>query len=48
VLLWYWTCRTWLLAVRGDVHDDPVYFALTDRASQVTAVLMVACVVAAV
>lgn len=48
VLLCYWTCRTWLLAFRGDVHDDPVHFALTDRASLLTAALMVACVVAAV
>ena len=46
-LLGYWLCRVWLLAFRGDVHDDPVYFALTDRASLVTAALMVACVVAA-
>jgi 4-hydroxybenzoate polyprenyltransferase len=46
-LLSYWLCRVWLLAFRGDVHDDPVYFALTDRASLVTAVLMVGCVVAA-
>ena len=46
-LLGYWLCRVWLLAFRGDVHDDPVYFALTDRASLVTAALMVGCVVAA-
>jgi 4-hydroxybenzoate polyprenyltransferase len=46
-LLGYWLCRVWLLAFRGDVHDDPVYFALTDRASLMTAALMVGCVFAA-
>ncbi len=48
VLMGYWTCRVWLLAFRGDVHDDPVYFALTDPASLLTAALMVACVMAAI
>jgi len=26
----YWTARTWLLAHRGDLPDDPVLFAVTD------------------
>lgn len=29
----YWTCRTWLLAKRGQVDDDPVVFAFRDPAS---------------
>jgi 4-hydroxybenzoate polyprenyltransferase len=29
----YWLLRTWLLALRGQMHDDPVVFALKDRAS---------------
>lgn len=32
-VLLYWVSRTWLLAGRGAVHDDPVAFALTDRVS---------------
>lgn len=32
-LVLYWITRVWLLAKRGDLHDDPVVFALTDRAS---------------
>jgi 4-hydroxybenzoate polyprenyltransferase len=33
-LLLYWVGRVWLLAHRGDMHDDPVVFAATDRTSQ--------------
>jgi hypothetical protein len=29
----YWVSRLWLLARRGVVDEDPVLFALTDRAS---------------
>lgn len=29
----YWTLRMWLLAHRGQVHDDPVLFAVKDPAS---------------
>lgn len=40
-LLLYWMSRTWLLVHRGEVHDDPVVFALRDGASQVVAALAV-------
>ena len=33
VILGYWICRTWALAARGEMHDDPVLFALRDRLS---------------
>ncbi len=32
-LLMYWISRLWLMAKRGELHDDPVVFALTDRTS---------------
>lgn len=32
-LLLYWMSRVWVLAHRGDIHDDPIVFALTDRVS---------------
>jgi 4-hydroxybenzoate polyprenyltransferase len=32
-LLLYWLTRLWFFAKRGDLHDDPVVFALTDRVS---------------
>lgn len=31
-VLLYWLVRAWLLALRGEVHDDPVVFALKDPA----------------
>lgn len=46
-LLLYWLARVWLLAERGDVDDDPVVFALKDRASWVVLVLGVLMVVTA-
>jgi hypothetical protein len=28
-----WLCRVWLLASRGELNEDPLVFALTDRMS---------------
>ena len=33
VLLLYWISRVWLKAHRGEMHDDPVLFALKDKTS---------------
>lgn len=46
-LLLYWIGRAWLLAHRGEMHDDPVVFAATDRTSQFIAVTSAALVFAA-
>jgi 4-hydroxybenzoate polyprenyltransferase len=35
-LLLYWIGRTWLLTYRGQMHEDPVVFAITDRVSLLT------------
>lgn len=40
-LLIFWTARTALLAHRGEVHDDPVVFALRDPVSLATALSVV-------
>ena len=32
-LLLYWISRVWLLTTRGRMHDDPILFAMRDRAS---------------
>jgi 4-hydroxybenzoate polyprenyltransferase len=32
-LLLFWLSRVWLLAHRGQMHDDPIVFALRDRVS---------------
>jgi 4-hydroxybenzoate polyprenyltransferase len=34
-LLLFWITRVWMLACRGQMHDDPVVFAISDRISQV-------------
>ena len=32
-LMLYWVCRVWRKAHRGELHDDPVVFAISDRPS---------------
>ncbi|WP_428246381.1 UbiA family prenyltransferase [Ferrovibrio sp.] len=39
LLLLYWISRILLLAHRGQMHEDPVVFALKDRVSLITALL---------
>lgn len=36
----FWVSRVWLLTTRGQMHDDPIVFALKDRTSLALAVLM--------
>ena len=43
-LLLFWQCRLWLSTSRGHMHDDPILFAVRDRASWV---MLLACVQAA-
>jgi 4-hydroxybenzoate polyprenyltransferase len=38
-LLLFWISRMWLLTHRGQMHDDPVVFALKDRSSLLIAAL---------
>ncbi|MEF3405210.1 UbiA family prenyltransferase [Agromyces sp. CCNWLW203] len=54
VVLWlviptvfYWIGNLWIKAGRGEMHDDPVIFALRDRASLVAAAIVLALFVAA-
>lgn len=44
VILLFWISRTLLLTHRGEMHDDPVVFAATDRVSQFTALACLASV----
>ena len=41
-LLLYWISHVWLIAHRGQMPDDPVLFAVTDRTSRIVALLMIA------
>jgi 4-hydroxybenzoate polyprenyltransferase len=36
-ILLYWISRVWLLAARGQMHEDPVLFAVRDKASYAAA-----------
>jgi 4-hydroxybenzoate polyprenyltransferase len=41
-LLLYWITRTWMIAHRGWMHEDPVVFAMKDRISLLLGVLFAA------
>lgn len=41
-LLLYWVSRMWLKAGRGEMHDDPLVFAVKDRQSQLIALAVFA------
>lgn len=43
----YWISRVWLLAHRGDIHEDPVVFALEDKVSYLAGLITVAVMMAA-
>jgi 4-hydroxybenzoate polyprenyltransferase len=40
-LLVLWMSRSWLMAHRGEMHDDPVIFALKDKLSQGMTILFI-------
>jgi hypothetical protein len=46
-LMILWLCRVWLLASRGELDEDPVVFALTDRMSLLMGIATVGVAVAA-
>jgi 4-hydroxybenzoate polyprenyltransferase len=45
--LLYWLSRLWLLTDRGELDEDPVLFALRDRASRASGIVAVVSVMAA-
>lgn len=47
-VLLYWVSRVWVIAHRGEMHDDPIVFAATDRVSQLVVVLCGICALAAI
>lgn len=47
-LLLYWTSRVWIKTHRGQMHEDPVIFALKDKPSILTAAAAAVLIVAAV
>lgn len=47
-ILLYWISRMWIVSHRGDMHDDPIVFAATDRGSQIVIALCVLIVLIAI
>ena len=46
-ILLYWVTRVWVKAHRGELHDDPVVFAMTDSVSQLSIAAFIMVMVAA-
>ena len=46
-LLLLWITRVWLQTSRGEMHDDPIVYALKDRTSILIGALVAACLVGA-
>ena len=46
-LLLYWVSRMWMITHRGDMHDDPILFALQDKPSLIIGALAAGITVAA-
>jgi 4-hydroxybenzoate polyprenyltransferase len=47
IVILYWISRVWLLAHRGELHDDPVVFAIKDRQSWLAGLILVLIALAA-
>jgi 4-hydroxybenzoate polyprenyltransferase len=47
-LMILWLCRVWLLASRGELNEDPVIFAITDRMSLLIGALVAVIAVLAI
>lgn len=37
----YWLGRLWIKTARGEMHDDPIIFAIRDKVSKITVVAMI-------
>jgi 4-hydroxybenzoate polyprenyltransferase len=46
-VLLYWFTRVWFLAARGELHEDPIVFAIKDRNSYLAGLVAAVCLVAA-
>ena len=38
----YWLARLWIKTSRGEMHDDPIVYAIKDRGSRITVLAMIA------
>jgi hypothetical protein len=46
-VLLLWLSRLWLMASRGELHEDPVVYAITDKRSLLLGAIVVAIVLSA-
>jgi len=46
-LLLYWISRIWFVTKRGEMHDDPVVFALRDKISRIVVIIAFAILISA-
>jgi len=44
----YWVSRIWMLAFRGEMHDDPIVFAIKDKVSVGVIILCILSIVFAI
>ena len=47
ICLVYWIARLWIKTSRGEMHDDPVVYAIENRGSRITVLTMVCLMIAA-
>jgi len=47
-IMLYWISRIWMLTHRGQMHDDPIVFAIKDPVSRVTGIIMLLIIVLAI
>jgi 4-hydroxybenzoate polyprenyltransferase len=45
--LLYWIIRVWLIAHRGEMHDDPIIFTVKDKTSYLIGIILIGIMVAA-
>lgn len=43
----YWLARLWIKTARGEMHDDPVVYAIKDKGSRIVVLFMAATMIAA-
>ena len=43
----YWLARLWIKTSRGEMHDDPMVYAIKDRGSRITVIAMISIMLAA-
>jgi hypothetical protein len=46
-LVLFWQCRLWLATTRGNMHDDPIVYAITDWVSWLVAIAILCVMFAA-